>query len=163
MKKLLMLGILLMFFSGGFVFGDKKLNNSISGGINLSGVVPIFPSLSLEYERLLGDRFSVNIGIGTNVFIVPYAEIGGRFYPWSGMFFVGLNFGVFGLFPDLIGVDTYPMITPEFGWKIDFGQTRRWFLMPSAAGRIFFDIHNDEQIVASRIITVMNLKIGYRF
>ena len=148
---------------GNVVFGQERERNSISGGIYLLGFfdpgleILELPGFSLEYERLLGSKFSIGIEIGTVFFGASHVEIRGRFYPWSGMFFTGLGFGAFGYAGAPTG-GISPAIFPEFGWKIDIGKRNKWFLLPSIKTMVCFNVRN-----RVAVLPTINLKIGYRF
>jgi len=182
MKKLFFM-FLLTLLCANITFGDETAKNSISGGANFfycfflgkSGFLP--PGLSIEYERMLGNKFSVGaeIGgsIGGNIGILPYVEIRGRYYPWSKMFFIGVGLGIcifagyqwYSIFNEdgtMEGIRTweteiFPSASLEFGWKIDIGKTKKWLLLPSAAGVVVFDYFYPE------FIARLNMKIGYKF
>lgn len=165
MKKRAIFIFLLGFLVSDYVVGQEKTKNSILVGINLSNCHPchmpllIFPGLSIEYERLLGNKFSVGVEIGTNFIFdspFPYFGVRGRFYPRSGEFFTGLKLGLVK-YP---GFHFFPIISPEFGWKFDFEKNNNWFFMPSVAAR--FTIHNEVPIVEWTFIS-LGIKIGYRF
>jgi hypothetical protein len=146
---------------------QETVRNSISGGINihLYFFVPI-PGLSLEYERLLGKIFSVGLEVGTILFFEPYFIIRGRIYPFSGMFFTGLSWGLWS--PSLKYSMYYQMISVELGWKIDMKKDK-WFLMPSIlAGLIGPEINNNTihgqtELRMEMFLLKLDFKIGYKF
>ena len=133
------------------VFEQETARNSISGGINIC-LAHDDRGLSLGYERMLNDKFSLGVEIELSFFL--YIAIKGRFYPWSGMFFIGLSCGV-GALP--VGA-AYLIAYPEFGWKIDLGQTNRWFFSPNA--RLSFML---SQTLYFEMLPRINFKIGHRF
>ena len=180
MKKLFLIGILFLFLLTGIVFGHESNNNSVAGGINFSILhdyisLPNSLGLGIEYERLLGNKFSVGIDIRTfGPGYLPFAmalnaEIFGRFYPFSGGFFTGLSFGVWGILwaggytgEESFGshFEGFPKISPELGWKIDFGKINRLFILPSVKMSCIYIIQNNTIRLGS---SDFSLKIGYRF
>jgi len=149
-------------------FDQKTLKNSISVGINTTSylpvsLVPYYIGYLLEYERLLGNKFSIAFETSVNMLLFPYCEINGRFFPWSGMFFTSFGLG-FGRWVWTRLQNITPTISTEFGWKIDFGKRKKWFLMPSIAGKaMFFTFYEDKKIVLDSINPEINLRIGYKF
>ena len=137
---------------------DKK--NAISGGVNISRVFsfPVVPGLHLEYERLLGDKFSAGLEIGINWVTIPYIKIQGRLYPRKKMFFTGLGWGFWGLpLWKQVSVLNYQMTTLEFGWKINIGKKRNWFFTPSAVVKLLYIEY------PAFINPQLNLSFGYKF
>ena len=160
-KKILLLFILVL-FNISVVFGQEMENNSISVGLILfrknyhEYSLPAFPGLNIEYERSLSQKISLSVEIGT-LLILPYIEIGVRFYPWSGSFFTGLSLGSF-----LLGSAGETLtISPEFGWRTGIGISNKWFLSNSVGIKIMNIIFNDGFIDA--FFPKINLMIGYKF
>ena len=170
--SIFMLLIIFYFLVSFSIFGHETNKNVISVGVNLSDIFPpnidIFyrPGLSMEYERLFNNYFSMGLGIGSNMTLLPYGEIFGRYYPWSETFFIGIGLGlmyVWGL-PVAGGVikpKLSPKISSEIGWKIPIGKRKRWVIIPSflALGFCYFDEQN------SHIYGMYGfcLKIGRKF
>ena len=161
----MLIGTECLFAQSGYI---KPKKNLIAGGINISifSVGTIFPGLSLEYERLLNDYFTIGLDIGTNGVIFPYIEIKGRWYPLSEILFFGLGAGTVGVWggPRLDSDDDdgwfkfHPIICPEFGFKIDIGKRNRWVLIPSISARIPF-LHP----LTSEFFLDFCIKAGYKF
>ena len=155
-------------------FEQKTERNSFSLGINLSSffLYPIVPGLSLEYERLLGKYFSAGLETGT-IWLIEnhYAEIRTRYYPWSGMFFAGISWGIFNFKTYMFDGKKYimHMITTELGWKINLKKNKKWFLMPSIAARAIDprirdnNVWQKNELVMEMILPELNFKIGYAF
>jgi len=125
-------------------------NNWLSANFNFFfdtlTTYPLFGG-SLNYERMLNP----NISLGVNA----YTGFGNRsnnylfgidavfhYYPWGKTFFLGTalgcnlikcwkdaysNFTAFGI-----------MVTPEIGWKIDFGYAGGFYLQAGILGALFF-------------------------
>ena len=116
------------------------------------------PGFNLGYERLLNNYFSVGLDIGSNG-PWPYAEIQGRYYPWSKTFFAGIGIGIWGIIPSYQSIAS-PIISPEIGWKINIGKTNRWVIIPRVIGHIrsgFYDFPYSDSIFE------IGLRIGYKF
>ena len=170
MKKIFFMFFLIVLYIN-VAFGDETTNNSISVGTNYSfgffpeGISYMPQGINLGYERLLGDKFSFGIEVGSLAsFIYPYFEIQGRFYPWAGMFFTELGFG--GLMSllqsDVNNEDKVSMPFPfifslEIGWKINIGTKNKWFLSPSIEEILLLTNTN---LV---FLTNLCLKISYNF
>jgi hypothetical protein len=113
MKKIILF-LLLTISTKGF-----SHENIVFAGLNGIGI-------TVSYEKYLTDNFSIAPEINfsqiygflsTGVF----AELRGRWYPFSGSFFVdtGIGYGI------LAGISYYTeglLISPGFGWKIDAGK-----------------------------------------
>ena len=162
MKKVL-LCILLILVCVLNIFGHETLKNTIYFGIGFFGSVQqyfeFFPGLNLEFERSINEMFSVSMIFGTDIIIVPYVEIMGRWHPWSGAFFAGLGLGIWALFPLVIEpIHTFlPMITPNIGWKFNEGDQNRWVVKMSIGNRIILPYGNEF------LFTQINIGIGYKF
>jgi len=138
------------------VSGQESPKNMVAGGINLSAgpwlsYIPL-PGINFEYERMLGNMFSIGGEIGSNMFY-PFVEIFGSWYPWSKMFFTRLGLGWWSLFG--------PSLMTEIGWKINIGKKNTWALIPSLKGRMSMFIM--EKGVSIGGICELGLKIGYKF
>ena len=143
MKKLLVLALVFTSLCSITVSGQEHRKNLIAGGFNFSDEFPfseiiIRPGLSLEYERMLNIEFSLGLEIGTNMTLLPYAEIQGRWYPWYEKFFVGLGLGVMNIhtFSPVNHITIFPVISPEVGWKFNIRYTD-WAVLVSASDRIY--------------------------
>ena len=151
----------MVFFCRYFVQGQESSKNVVSIGINFSAqprfdFYDLSPGVSIEYERLLNNYFSVGLDIGMEMsFIWPYAEIQGHWYPWAKMFFVGFGLGVFGWFLT---------ISLDIGWKINIGKANRLVIISSTAVRKFLgDIGQPFYYIFIPNIVEFCLKIGYKF
>ena len=178
MKKIIIVVFLIISYVN-VAFGDEAAKNSISTGTNIlfafspkSDSDPVGVSYGgtgfhINYERLLGEKFSIGAEIGSLFFyLLPYLEIQGRFFPWAKMFFIELDFGAMTtlMFDNGNSKDhvftPFPYITFGFGWKIDLGKKKNWYLLPSIE-EIFFL----QGLFGSEVIFETNLclKIGYKF
>lgn len=175
MKKSFILLFLLFYITSnvftdenGIVFEEKQTMNSIDLGLNFTGYffspLPIFPSISFDYERLLGKYFSIGLEIGTLWHEALYFEIRGRIYPFSGLF-MGLSWGICFVGP---GRFNNQIISTELGWKINM-KNNKWHFMPSVGARLYDPVIYDKDTVnasrfgAQMISMTLNLKIGYKF
>jgi hypothetical protein len=166
MKKTFIFGLLLAFLCTSYVQGEKSRENVVSLGVNSSSqmqtdfflAIFIQPGISIGYERVLNKYFSIGLDVGTNL-LSPYAEIQGRYYPWSRMFFMGLGFGILVLGPGASSAFV-PLISPEIGWKINIGKTDRLAIIPSTTGRLFLD--NFPGSIQDSVFEIC-LKLGYKF
>jgi hypothetical protein len=163
--------IFLLFLCTTYVYAEEvPSKNTISGGISMiytGAFGGILPGLNIEYERLLHNNFALAVGIGGDGFLLPYADLYARWYPWAGMFFADFGLGIWRR-----GFETwvsYPMISPGIGWKIDIGKPNGWNLIIGIAGRIFFyEDYRESDYVADNTFTVditakASLKVGYSF
>jgi len=133
-------------------------------GINFSAT--FFPNPSIGYERSLTDNFSVFFDIGTNLILIPYGEIQGRWHPWAKTFFVGLGLGIFGfntptIFPPSLPLA--PMTSLCIGWKINIDELNNWFLIPGFTARIIIDVYDINSVHIEHGVPEISLKIGRKF
>ena len=155
MKKVIFVFALMLVFQSGVVFGQDIPKNSLAVGFSYSLVLPIGagPGISIEYERLINKMFSISFDVGMDMFVFPYAEIKGRWFPWSGAFFVGVSAGFWSIFP-FENVFSLLAISPNIGWRIPIGN--HLVLLPSFTTRLIF---LDELFNMNKL----SLQIGYRF
>jgi hypothetical protein len=158
MRKIIIAGFLLAFGAANGLFGQESAKNTLSAGINLSGIFPAFPGINVGYERLLTKHFSVAFDMGVDTVIFPYAEVSGRWYPWEGSFFAHLGLGVWSLLPIIGLIGPQLVVSPGIGWKIDIGEKNGWFLIPNLTGKII--IYNSQFVLP---ITEINFSFGYSF
>jgi len=163
MKKIIAALFCILFVSG-LVFGEEAKNNTVIMGINFSGIP--FPNLSVGYERSLTDNFALYSGIGTNMILIPYAEIQGRWYPRGKAFFTGLGLGIFGfntptIFPSPLPIA--PMASLGIGWKINIGRSDKWVLIPAFTARIVFDVYDINSVHIEHGVPEISVKIGRKF
>ena len=137
--------VTVMIFISFTVQGQEAPQNVIAGGINFSDEFPysqiiVRPGLSIEYERLLNNQFSVGGDMGTNVSSWPYGEVQGRWYPWTKKFFAGLGVGTICIWGSHPGYSNFlfPVFSPEIGWKIDIGKAQKGVIILSLTDRINF-------------------------
>jgi len=195
MRKFIIYFVLTIIVNAG-VFSNENINvsdeiktakNSISGGFNVY-YTPFYssfydlsefsmPGLSIEYERMLGNKFSVNAEISGNLEKLRYLEIQGRFYPWSKMFYTGVGLGVnllggyqwFSIFNSdgtmenirVWDPEIFPSLSVEFGWKIGIGKMKRWFFRPSVTGIFVYDHYPPYSYL--EFLTRLSIKTGYSF
>jgi len=161
MKKLTLCAVLLAALTCK-TFAENGEKDMVAGGANLSGGLsfPFLPGLAFEYERMLDDRFSLGAEIGSSMTIVPYAELRGRWYPSSSIFFTGLGLGVWNIIASPFLLPTSFMVSPQIGWKIDIGKPGGWVLLPTFTERVMF-AYNDMHLWG--FITDIALKVGYQF
>ena len=157
MKKIFILGFLLSFLCIYNVQGEESPKNVITFGPYYSSQMFFFllPSgINIGYERLLNNYFSVGLNIGMN-FFWPNAEIQGRYYPsWSKTFFTGFGIGIWA---------SFPVISPEIGWKMNIGETNRWVIIPHVIGHIFLDGFYAFPYNLITTVFEIGLKVGYKF
>jgi len=164
MKKTAVIVLLFILLTSGIAFGEEAKNNLAIIGANFSGI--IFPNLSLGYERILTDNFTLYSGIGTNIILIPYAEIQGRWYPRAQSFFTGLGLGIFGfntptIFPPPLPIA--PMVSLSIGWKNNVGKSGNWVLIPAFTARIIMDVYDINSIHIEHGVPELSLKIGRKF
>jgi len=92
---------------------QERAPNTITAGVNLWWF--FMPGFVVQYERALGGHFAVAVETGTEVFIMPFFQVHGRWYPA----------GVENTFYADLGVGTtlfvVPTLTPAVGWKFTMG------------------------------------------
>lgn len=141
-------------------------------------------NFGLEYERLLGERFSAGAGVSfsrtmKSVLDLHYAEAYGRFYPgMKNSFFIKLGSGIYRLSfssPLLYilsdagteevsnGSIMLPLISTGMGWKIDTGRRSSWFLLPNFNARIIILAALPHSVIPIGALFEAGLKVGYRF
>jgi len=167
MKKITLCAVLLIALTFGAV-AENGRKNMIAGGTNVSGIIffAVFPSLALEYERMLDDngRFSLGAEIGNTFIIIPSAEVRGRWYPRSPVFFTGLGLGAWGFIPTA-WTPNYKllMVSPQVAWRIDIGQPSGWVMLPTITGRIPVTSFEGKLEAPGVVFTDIALKFGYQF
>ena len=166
MVKSMALAFLLMPLCAYNVLGQESAKNAIYGGIGVSVIIleaDLLPGLNIEYERSLNSMFSIGIDIGTEFVILPYAEIKGRWHPWSKSFFVGLSLGIYGFSRTVVNTysNTFLSISPSIGLKIGIGGHNKWVIMPSITSRMLINPKNGIWLAGE--ILKINFSIGYQF
>ena len=151
MRKNILPGFILILLCVHNISGQEIRKNTLYGGISASlSTLGLWPGLNIEYERTLNDMFSVSIRAGTDIAILPYAEVIMRLFPWQRTFFAGLGATtMLFVFPI--------MISPGIGWKIDVGAQDRWVIMPSITIPMLPVRVREHWFIRT------NISIGYRF
>lgn len=139
MKKGIIFLVLAIFIAGG-VFA-QEIKNWISGEASFFGV-------GARYERMLNKNFSVG-GMAFYNSLILWNAYGAsavaRYYPWTNGFYVGCDLG-YGMIQGWEKIGGYSwvyvvsgvMVTPEVGWKIDFGDPGGFFISPMITLPIVF-------------------------
>ena len=177
MKKICI--VLLFIFSTASINGEELEKNVIYGGISASpvgigyGIGFLSPQflfgLNLEYERLFNEMFSLALDIGIDPVLTPYAEIKGRWYPRSNIFYLGLGTGIWGFIPlSFINNSAGYSITlsPTIGWRINTGQNIEWVVMPNITNRFLLYRNNSEGHYFAGAVGEwlrVNIGFGYKF
>jgi len=177
MKKICI--VLLFIFSTINVNGEELEKNIIYGGISASpvgigfGIGFLSPhflfGLSLEYERLFNEMFSLALDIGIDPVLTPYAEIKGRWYPRSNIFYLGLGTGIWGFIPlSLVNNSAGYSITlsPTIGWRTNADQNNKWVIMPNITNRfLLYRNNSDGHYFAGAVGEWLrvNISFGYKF
>ncbi|GMO16849.1 MAG: hypothetical protein LBG79_01080 [Spirochaetaceae bacterium] len=129
MKKKVFLGLAILMLAAGGVFAQEKAKNTIAGGLDLG----LFSGVSIDYERMLNDKFALGIEAGYDLafFIIPdiFADVQVKWYPWAGKFYADLGAGYAQIFYVVPAI----MITAGAGWKIDIGKPNGFILDLGAA------------------------------
>ena len=161
MKKSIYLAFFLVSLCANNASGQESAKNTLYGGISLTSYVTyIATGFTIEYEHSLNNMFSVSIDMGID--LLPYAEIKGRWYPWSKTFFTGLGIGIWGFFPypeDYLSL----LISPAIGWKINIGKQNRWVLVPNITYLClpFGSVYRDDDWWKESF--KISFSIGYKF
>ena len=153
--------------------------NVIYGGISTSPVgiaygisfwsPHILFGLNLEYERLFNEMFSLALDIGIDPLLTPYAEIKGRWYPRSNIFYLGLGTGIWGFIPLSFINDSggYSIsLSPTIGWRINTGKNNKWIIMPNITSRFLLYQNNSEGHYFFGMVGEwlrINISFGYKF
>jgi hypothetical protein len=157
MKRFVFMMVLAALVAGG-VWAQSGPKNWISGDISLIGA-------GISYERMLTSKFSIGGTAFQNAFMVIFNSLGvnvtGRFYPWAGVFYMGLGLG-FGSNFILNGA----MIDPAVGWKIDVGKPGAFFINPELSLPITLGVQensNGESEFGNLAIPRVSFGMGYAF
>jgi len=111
---------------------------------------PLFGG-SIKYEHMLNSNMSLGVNVyagvdgGFNTFSLGIDAVF-HFYPWGKTFFLGTALG-YGL--TYLNFQNYEpsyepsfangiVVTPEIGWKMDFGNTGGFYFQPGISGALFF-------------------------
>jgi hypothetical protein len=169
MRKCILLGFLLIFVCLNNTFGQEFTKNTIYGGISTTPVgvlwlffYPVFAvGLTTEYEYSFNNRFSASIEIGIDPPLILYADIKGRWYPWSKSFFLGLGVGAWGMTYAVAPMVPFLAISPTLSWKINRGSQNKWVLTPYLTYREIFNNEYFEEMWIYKFKAGLN--IGYKF
>jgi hypothetical protein len=130
-KKVLVLFAVLALFATSGAFAERAQANWVYGQIGLIHG-------GLGYERILTPQISVGGEAYWNMLFFFWNglafEAYGKFYPWSGNFYLklGLGYGTVTGFSDndSFSVRAGLAIDPGIGWKIDVGEPGGFFIEP---------------------------------
>jgi hypothetical protein len=126
--------------------GGGTVKNWISGEASLLGA-------GVRYERMLNENWSIGANAYWSSFFIIWNEmevgVSARYYPWGNIFFAGLGLGFHthtgtydyvdsGTTYTWFGTVTGAAITLEAGWKIDVGNTGKFFLCPGVKMPVTF-------------------------
>jgi len=146
MKRFIFFIVLLLVITAG-IFTQEKAddakNNWISGELG-------FIYLGVRYERMLGPKLSLGLTAYISALLFYFNERGVdavlRFYPLGKTFFIGIGMGYhitampitdeYGVPWSAIG----PSITPELGWRIDFGKPGGFYIQPGIKLPLTFEL-----------------------
>jgi hypothetical protein len=153
MKRFVVMTVLAALVAGG-VWAQSGPKNMVSGDIGLI-------SAGIRYERMLTAKLSIGGTAFYNNFMFFFNSVGvtatGRFYPWAGVFYLGLGLG-FGSNFVLNGA----MVAPALGWKIDVGKPGAFFLNPELSLPIVFGVDGEGEF-GNLAIPRAVLGMGYAF
>jgi len=131
----------------------SKQQDEIKNWISFN--IEYIPGIFLSYEYMLNQKIS--LGVNIYFYIIPEyfnnvnnhtvhmvgSEIDTtfRFYPWGKTFFIGTSLGLNRFYyynyeestRELVGTLSGLGITPEIGWKIDFGENGGVFIQTGIA------------------------------
>jgi hypothetical protein len=177
MRKHILLVFLLISFGLNNAFGQEFTKNTIYGGISTTpyGIAyafgwfsPIYAiGLDIGYEYSFNNRFSASVEVGLDPFLILYADIKGRWYPWAESFFLGLGIGAWGLSPvpavPHSSIFLHLSISPTLGWKINTGKQKKLILMPYATFRVFLPLYAYYGFHVSDESLKVGFNVGYTF
>jgi hypothetical protein len=172
MRKRILLGFLLISVCLNNAFGQEFTKNTIYGGISTTPygffaflfASPLYVmGFDIGYEYSFNNRFSASVEVGMDPFFRLYADIRGRWYPWSKSFFLGLGIGVIWDIGEITPPGEFVIlsISPKLGWKIKIGKQKNFILMPYMTARIL--LYDDYASFLTFDTWKGGFNIGYTF